>query len=150
VIYLSAMEEGRYTVAQANAEIDARGRFTADLVQCRKGGEYILGRPETIDFVDVSPKQIVSVAAALIPFLENDDANRALMGSNMQRQAVPLIQAESPLVGTGMEEVVARDSGVAIAARRTGVVDQVDAMRIVVRATDDVGPTARRSTSTTC
>ena len=109
-------------------------------MQCRKGGEYILGRPETIDFVDVSPKQIVSVAAALIPFLENDDANRALMGSNMQRQAVPLIQAESPLVGTGMEEVVARDSGVAIAARRTGMVDQVDAMRIVVRATDDVGP----------
>ena len=109
-------------------------------MQCRKGGEYILARPETIDFVDVSPKQIVSVAAALIPFLENDDANRALMGSNMQRQAVPLIQAESPLVGTGMEEVVARDSGVAIAARRTGIVDQVDAMRIVVRATDDVGP----------
>jgi DNA-directed RNA polymerase subunit beta len=140
VIYLSAMEEGRYTVAQANAEIDARGRFASELVQCRKGGEYILARPETIDFVDVSPKQIVSVAAALIPFLENDDANRALMGSNMQRQAVPLIQAESPLVGTGMEEVVARDSGVAIAARRTGVVDQVDAMRIVVRATEDVGP----------
>src|SRR5512144_467337 len=121
VIYLSAMEEGRYTVAQANAEIDARGKFVSELVQCRKGGEYILARPETIDFVDVSPKQIVSVAAALIPFLENDDANRALMGSNMQRQAVPLIQAESPLVGTG-------------------IVDQVDAMRIVVRATDDVGP----------
>jgi DNA-directed RNA polymerase subunit beta len=140
VVYLSAMEEGRYTVAQANAEIDARGKFVSDLVQCRKGGEYILGRPDTIDFVDVSPKQIVSVAAALIPFLENDDANRALMGSNMQRQAVPLIQAESPLVGTGMEEVVARDSGVAIAARRTGIVDQVDAMRIVVRATEDVGP----------
>ena len=111
VVYLSAMEEGRYTVAQANAEIDARGKFVSELVQCRKGGEYILGRPETIDFVDVSPKQIVSVAAALIPFLENDDANRALMGSNMQRQAVPLIQAESPLVGTGMEEVVARDFG---------------------------------------
>ena len=140
VVYLSAMEEGRYTVAQANAEIDARGKFVSDLVQCRKGGEYILGRPDTIDFVDVSPKQIVSVAAALIPFLENDDANRALMGSNMQRQAVPLIQAEAPLVGTGMEEVVARDSGVAIAARRTGIVDQVDAMRIVVRATDEVGP----------
>ncbi|TAJ23654.1 MAG: DNA-directed RNA polymerase subunit beta, partial [Reyranella sp.] len=140
VVYLSAMEEGRYTVAQANAEIDAKGKFVSELVQCRKGGEYILGRPETIDFVDVSPKQIVSVAAALIPFLENDDANRALMGSNMQRQAVPLIQAESPLVGTGMEEVVARDSGVAIAARRTGIVDQVDAMRIVVRATEDVGP----------
>jgi DNA-directed RNA polymerase subunit beta len=108
------------------------------------------GRPETIDFVDVSPKQLVSVAAALIPFLENDDANRALMGSNMQRQAVPLIQAESPLVGTGMEEVVARDSGVAISARRTGIVDQVDAMRIVVRATDDVGPNRPGSTSTTC
>ena len=120
MIYLSAMEEGRYTVAQANAEIDAQGKFVSELVQCRKGGEYILARPETIDFVDVSPKQIVSVAAALIPFLENDDANRALMGSNMQRQAVPLIQAEAPLVGTGMEEVVARDSGVAIAARRTG------------------------------
>src|SRR5207248_3013127 len=115
VIYLSAMEEGRYTVAQANAEIDARGKFVSELVQCRKGGEYILARPETIDFVDVSPKQIVSVAAALIPFLENDDANRALMGSNMQRQAVPLIQAESPLVRTGMEEVVTRDAGVAIA-----------------------------------
>src|SRR5476651_1159277 len=140
VIYLSAMEEGRYTVAQANAEIDPKGKFTSELVQCRKGGEYILARPETIDFVDVSPKQIVSVAAALIPFLENDDANRALMGSNMQRQAVPLIQAEAPLVGTGMEEVVARDSGVAIAARRSGVVDQVDGTRIVVRATDDVGP----------
>jgi DNA-directed RNA polymerase subunit beta len=140
VIYLSAMEEGRYTVAQANAEIDAKGKFTSELVQCRKGGEYILARPETIDFVDVSPKQIVSVAAALIPFLENDDANRALMGSNMQRQAVPLIQADAPLVGTGMEEVVARDSGVAISARRSGIVDQVDAMRIVVRATDDVGP----------
>ncbi len=139
VVYLSAMEEGRYTVAQANAEIDAKGKFVSELVQCRKGGEYILGRPETIDFVDVSPKQIVSVAAALIPFLENDDANRALMGSNMQRQAVPLIQAEAPLVGTGMEEVVARDSGVAIAARRTGIVDQVDAMRIVVRATEDFG-----------
>ncbi|MBS0541393.1 MAG: DNA-directed RNA polymerase subunit beta, partial [Proteobacteria bacterium] len=140
VIYLSAMEEGRYTVAQANAELDPRGKFVSELVQCRKGGEYILARPDTIDFIDVSPKQIVSVAAALIPFLENDDANRALMGSNMQRQAVPLIQAEAPLVGTGMEEVVARDSGVAIAARRSGVVDQVDGTRIVVRATDDVGP----------
>src|SRR5471030_1887481 len=141
VIYLSAMEEGRYTVAQANAEIDAKGKFTSELVQCRKGGEYILARPETIDFVDVSPKQIVSVAAALIPFLENDDANRALMGSNMQRQAVPLGRAEAPFVGTGMEGVVARDSGAAIAARRTGVIDQVDATRIVIRATDDLDPT---------
>src|SRR5215813_2838786 len=140
VVYLSAMEEGRYTVAQANAEIDTRGRFVSDLVQCRKGGEYILARADTIDFVDVSPKQIVSVAAALIPFLENDDANRALMGSNMQRQAVPLLRSDAPLVGTGMEEVVARDSGVTIVARRSGVVDQVDATRIVVRATEDTGP----------
>ena len=138
VIYLSAMEEGRYTVAQANAELDAKGRFTSDLVSCRQGGEYVMVKPESIDFMDVSPKQLVSVAAALIPFLENDDANRALMGSNMQRQAVPLIRAEAPLVGTGMEEVVARDSGVTIVARRSGVVDQVDATRIVVRATDQV------------
>jgi len=138
VIYLSAMEEGRYTVAQANAVLDAKGRFTSDLVSCRQGGEYVMVKPESIDFMDVSPKQLVSVAAALIPFLENDDANRALMGSNMQRQAVPLIRAEAPLVGTGMEEVVARDSGVTIVARRSGIVDQVDATRIVVRATESV------------
>jgi len=135
VIYMSAMDEGRYTVAQANAELDAKGALTEELVSCRKGGEYIVARPEDIEFIDVSPKQIVSVAAALIPFLENDDANRALMGSNMQRQAVPLIQAQAPLVGTGMEERVARDSGVAIVARRSGVVDQVDATRVVVRVT---------------
>ncbi len=140
VIYLSAMEEGRYTIAQANAELDPKGRFVDELVSCRKGGEYILARPDTIDFIDVSPKQVVSVAAALIPFLENDDANRALMGSNMQRQAVPLLRADAPLVGTGMEEIVARDSGVTIVARRSGVVDQVDATRIVVRATEDTGP----------
>ncbi len=140
VIYLSAMEEGRYTIAQANAELDPRGRFAEELISCRKGGEYILSRPDTIDFIDVSPKQVVSVAAALIPFLENDDANRALMGSNMQRQAVPLLRADAPLVGTGMEEIVARDSGVTIVARRSGVVDQVDATRIVVRATEDTGP----------
>ncbi|MDP6709506.1 MAG: DNA-directed RNA polymerase subunit beta, partial [Alphaproteobacteria bacterium] len=137
VTYLTAMDEGRYTIAQANAEIDKRGRFVADLVSCRSRGDFIMARPELIDFVDVSPKQLVSVAAALIPFLENDDANRALMGSNMQRQAVPLIQAEAPLVGTGMEDVVARDSGVAIVARRSGTVDQIDATRIVVRATDE-------------
>jgi DNA-directed RNA polymerase subunit beta len=137
VIYMSAMDEGRYTVAQANAQIDARGRLVEELVSCRRGGEYILARPEDIDLVDVSPKQIVSVAAALIPFLENDDANRALMGSNMQRQAVPLLQAEAPFVGTGMEERVARDSGAAIVARRGGVIDQVDATRIVVRATEE-------------
>ncbi|MGB0749619.1 MAG: DNA-directed RNA polymerase subunit beta [Magnetospiraceae bacterium] len=136
VIYLSAMEEGRYAVAQANAELDENGRFTADLISCRQAGEYLLLRPEEIDFIDVSPKQLVSVAAALIPFLENDDANRALMGSNMQRQAVPLVRAEAPLVGTGMESAVARDSGAAISARRAGYVDQVDATRIVIRATE--------------
>ncbi|MBL8674103.1 MAG: DNA-directed RNA polymerase subunit beta, partial [Rhodospirillales bacterium] len=140
VVYLSAMEEGRYTIAQANAELDAKGKLSSDLVSCRRGGEYILARPEEVDFIDVSPKQVVSVAAALIPFLENDDANRALMGSNMQRQAVPLLRADAPLVGTGMEEIVARDSGVTIVARRAGVVDQVDATRIVVRATEEAGP----------
>jgi len=137
VIYLSAMEEGRYTIAQANAELDRRGRFVADLVSCRHGSDFMLSRPDNIDYMDVSPKQLVSVAAALIPFLENDDANRALMGSNMQRQAVPLIQAEAPLVGTGIEGVVARDSGVAIVSRRSGIVDQVDATRIVIRATEE-------------
>jgi len=141
VIYLSAMEEGRYTVAQANSAIDAKGRFTDDLVVVRHSGDVQLIPPDKVDFMDVSPKQLVSVAAALIPFLENDDANRALMGSNMQRQAVPLVRAEAPFVGTGMEGVVARDSGAAIAARRTGVVDQVDATRIVIRATDEPDPT---------
>jgi len=135
VQYLSAIDEGKYTIAQANAEIDGRGRFVSDLVSCRKGGDFVLVHPDTIEYIDVSPKQVVSVAAALIPFLENDDANRALMGSNMQRQAVPLMQAEAPLVGTGMEEIVARDSGVTIVAKRVGIVDQVDATRIVVRAT---------------
>ncbi len=141
VIYLSAMEEGRYTVAQANSAIDGKGRFTDDLVVVRHAGDVQLLPPDKVDFMDVSPKQLVSVAAALIPFLENDDANRALMGSNMQRQAVPLVHAEAPFVGTGMEGVVARDSGAAIAARRTGVVDQVDATRIVIRATDEPDPT---------
>ncbi len=141
VVYLSAMEEGRYTVAQANSTIDGRGRFTDDLVVVRHAGDVQLIPPDKVDFMDVSPKQLVSVAAALIPFLENDDANRALMGSNMQRQAVPLVHAEAPFVGTGMEGVVARDSGAAIAARRTGIVDQVDATRIVIRATDEPDPT---------
>ena len=141
VVYLSAMEEGRYYIAQANIEIDSRGRVQGELVHCRKAGEFYMIKPDQIDFLDVSPKQLVSVAAALVPFLENDDANRALMGANMQRQAVPLIRAEAPLVGTGMESVVARDSGAAIAARRAGVVDQVDAMRIVVRATEDTSET---------
>jgi DNA-directed RNA polymerase subunit beta len=142
VVYLSAMEEGRYTIAQANAELNEDGGFSADLVSCRQGGEYLMSRPEAIDLIDVSPKQLVSVAAALIPFLENDDANRALMGSNMQRQAVPLVQADAPLVGTGMEATVARDSGVTIVAKRSGVVDQVDATRIVVRATEDTNAAA--------
>ena len=142
VVYFSAMEEGKHTIAQANAELDSKGRFTGDLVSCRHGGNFGLARPEDIDFIDVSPKQLVSVAAALIPFLENDDANRALMGSNMQRQAVPLIRADAPLIGTGMEEIVARDSGVVIIARRSGVVDQVDATRIVVRATEDTAEVA--------
>jgi len=142
VVYLSAMEEGRYTIAQANAELDEKGRFTADLVSVRRAGDFGLARPEDIQLIDVSPKQLVSVAAALIPFLENDDANRALMGSNMQRQAVPLLRAEAPLVGTGMEHTVARDSGVAIAARRAGVIDQVDATRIVVRATGETSSAA--------
>ena len=137
VVYLSAMEEGRYTIAQANAEVDKSGKLVDDLISCRGGGEYIMARREDIEYIDVSPKQIVSVAAALIPFLENDDANRALMGSNMQRQAVPLIQTEAPLVGTGMEETVARDSGVALVARRAGVIDQVDATRVVVRVTEE-------------
>ena len=142
VLYLSAMEEGRFTMAQANAEVDDKGRFTTELVSCRQGGNYLMARPEDIDYIDVSPKQLVSVAAALIPFLENDDANRALMGSNMQRQAVPLIKAEAPLVGTGMESAVARDSGATIVARRSGVVDQVDATRIVVQATEETSHSA--------
>ncbi len=142
VVYLSAMEEGRYTIAQANVELDNHGRVKADLTNCRKSGDFVMARPNDIEFVDVSPKQLVSVAAALIPFLENDDANRALMGSNMQRQAVPLIHAESPLVGTGMEERVARDSGVTIIARRSGVVDQVDGTRVVIRATEETAADA--------
>ncbi len=141
VVYLSAMEEAKYTIAQANAKIDSRGRIVDELVSCRKGGNFVMTTPEMVDYIDVSPKQLVSVAAALIPFLENDDANRALMGSNMQRQAVPLLTAEAPLVGTGMEDVVARDSGAAIGARRTGIVDQVDATRIVIRATEENDPT---------
>jgi len=137
VLYLSAMEEGKYTIAQANAELNKRGRFVDDLISCRVGDDFQMTAPDNIEYMDVSPKQLVSVAAALIPFLENDDANRALMGSNMQRQAVPLLRAEAPLVGTGMEEVVARDSGVSIVARRTGMVDQIDATRIVIRASEE-------------
>jgi DNA-directed RNA polymerase subunit beta len=140
VVYMSATEEMRHTVAQANAQLDSEGRFINDLASTRKSGEYTLSSPETIDYIDVSPKQLVSVAASLIPFLENDDANRALMGSNMQRQAVPLLRAEAPFVGTGIESKVAIDSGASIVAKRGGVIDQVDAMRIVVRVTDDLEP----------
>jgi DNA-directed RNA polymerase subunit beta len=139
--YLSAMEEERLVVAQADAPMDENGKLTEDFVSVRRQGDFRLAKPEDVTAIDVSPKQLVSVAAALIPFLENDDANRALMGSNMQRQAVPLIQADAPLVGTGMEEAVARDSGATIVARRPGVVDQIDGSRIVVRATNDDGTT---------
>src|SRR6059058_4298225 len=140
VVYLSAMEEAKHTIAQANAEINKDGTFGEEIISARRNGEFLIAPRDQITLMDVSPKQLVSVAASLIPFLENDDANRALMGSNMQRQAVPLIQAEAPLVGTGMEETVARDSGAAIGARRSGVVDQVDAARIVVRVTGDLKP----------
>ncbi len=134
IVFLTALEEEQYVIAQANAEIDRQGRFVQERVSARKGGEFRMVTPEELHFMDVSPKQLVSVAASLIPFLENDDANRALMGSNMQRQAVPLIQPEAPLVGTGMEHVVARDSGAVVVARRPGVVEYVSADRIVVRA----------------
>ena len=141
VVYLSAMEEQRHAIAQANADMDDKGVLQNEFVNCRINGDATLVPREEVGFIDVSPKQLVSVAAALIPFLENDDANRALMGSNMQRQAVPLLEAEAPYVGTGMESVVAKDSGAAIAARREGVVEQVDATRIVIRATKEKDPT---------
>jgi DNA-directed RNA polymerase subunit beta len=140
VVYLSAMEEAKHTIAQANANIDGARAFTEELISAREAGEFLMAPRGQVTLADVSPKQLVSVAASLIPFLENDDANRALMGSNMQRQAVPLVKAEAPFVGTGMEGTVARDSGAAIAARRGGIVDQVDATRIVIRATEDVEP----------
>jgi DNA-directed RNA polymerase subunit beta len=138
VVYMSAMEEAKHVIAQANINLGADGTLLDDLVQVRINGDVTLSPREQVDFMDVSPKQVVSVAAALIPFLENDDANRALMGSNMQRQAVPLIQSDAPLVGTGMEDVVARDSGATVVTRRDGVVEQIDGTRIVVRVTEDV------------
>jgi DNA-directed RNA polymerase subunit beta len=134
IVFLSALEEEQFVIAQANAELDARSRFVRDRVSARKSGEYKMVSPEELNFMDVSPKQLVSVAAAMVPFLENDDANRALMGSNMQRQAVPLLQPEAPYVGTGMEHIVARDSGAVVLARRPGVVEYVSANRVVVRA----------------
>ena len=137
VVYLSAMDEGHYTIAQANEVLNNSGKFEHDLITCRQAGDVLMVPSDEVDLIDVSPKQLVSVAAALIPFLENDDANRALMGSNMQRQAVPLIRAEAPLVGTGMEETVARDSGATIIAKRSGTVDQIDGTRIVIHADED-------------
>ena len=137
VEYLSAMEETKYTIAQANTKLDKNGKIVEELVSCRQNLNFLLSKPETIDYIDVSPKQLVSVAASLIPFLENDDANRALMGSNMMRQAVPLLKPESPLVGTGIESDVALDSGVTIVAKREGVVDKIDGKRIVIKATEE-------------
>ncbi len=137
VVYLSAIEEGQYVIAQANATLDEKGNLLDDLVSCRHANEFTMSTPDKVDYMDVSPMQIVSVAAGLIPFLEHDDANRALMGSNMQRQAVPTLRAEKPLVGTGMERTVAIDSGTVVVADRGGIVDSVDAGRIVVRVNDD-------------
>src|ERR1700736_3623364 len=131
--YLSAWEEDQYVIAQANAAVDENGKLTQDRVNARQAGNFILAPRDSVQFIDVSPKQLVSVAASLIPFLENDDANRALMGSNMQRQAVPLLRARAPFVGTGMEHITARDSGAVAVARRAGTIDYVDSQRIVVR-----------------
>src|SRR5262249_18384551 len=134
VKFYSALEEEKHVIAQANAPFDKKGNFTTQLVSCRKADEFPQSRPEDITLMDVSPNQLVSVAASLIPFLENDDANPALMGSNMQRRGVPLPRTSAPLGGTGIEAIVARDSGVCTVARRDGIIDQVDAARIVVRA----------------
>lgn len=162
VVYCSALDEEGYIIAQANSAIDAKGTFTSELVSCRKNGEFINSKPEDISLMDVSPNQLVSIAASLIPFLEHDDANRALMGSNMQRQAVPLLRADAPVVGTGIEGKVAQDSGVTVVARRDGVVESIDATRIVVKADKvskkDVGSEVdiynlikyRRSNQNTC
>ena len=138
--YLSAWEEDRHVIAQANAEIDDKGRIVAELVNARKAGNFVLVNREEVDYIDVSPKQLVSVAASLVPFLEHDDANRALMGANMQRQSVPLLRAQAPLVGTGMEGVTARDSGAVVLARRSGIIDSVDSERIIVRVEGEHHP----------
>jgi DNA-directed RNA polymerase subunit beta len=141
--YLSAWEEDQYVIAQANAQVDEHGRLTQDRVNARQAGNFILASRENVQFIDVSPKQLVSVAASLIPFLEHDDANRALMGSNMQRQAVPLLRARAPFVGTGMEYITARDSGAVVVARRSGVVDYVDSQRVVVRVQSEDGDASK-------
>ena len=134
--YLSAIVEGDYVIAQASVPVDENGLIVDELVDVRAQGDFTTMPRESVNFMDVSPQQVVSVAASLIPFLEHDDANRALMGSNMQRQAVPTLRSEKPLVGTGMERIVARDSGVCVVARRGGVVETVDAARIVIRVND--------------
>ncbi|MGC8474690.1 MAG: DNA-directed RNA polymerase subunit beta, partial [Candidatus Dormibacteria bacterium] len=139
--YLSAWEEDRHTIAQANVKLDENRHIVLDLVNARRQGNFVLVNREEVDYVDVSPKQLVSVAASLVPFLEHDDANRALMGANMQRQSVPLLVSEAPLVGTGMEGVTARDSGAVILARRNGIVDSVDSERIIVRVEGEHHPT---------
>jgi DNA-directed RNA polymerase subunit beta len=138
--YLSAWEEDRHVIAQANAEIDDKGRIVAELVNARKAGNFVLVSRDEVDYIDVSPKQLVSVAASLVPFLEHDDANRALMGANMQRQSVPLLRAQAPIVGTGMEGVTARDSGAVVLARRGGIIDSVDSERIIVRVEGEHHP----------
>ena len=138
--YLSAWEEDRHVIAQANAEIDDKGRIVAELVNARKAGNFVLVNRDEVDYIDVSPKQLVSVAASLVPFLEHDDANRALMGANMQRQSVPLLRAQAPIVGTGMEGVTARDSGAVVLARRSGIIDSVDSERIIVRVEGEHHP----------
>ena len=138
--YLSAWEEDRHTIAQANVELDDKGKIVGDLVNARKAGNFVLVSRDEVDYIDVSPKQLVSVAASLVPFLEHDDANRALMGANMQRQSVPLLRAEAPIVGTGMEGVTARDSGAVILAKRNGIIDSVDSERIIVRVEGEHHP----------
>ena len=135
--YLSAWEEDRYLIAQANARLDEDGNLIDERINCRQAGDFLLAPRDKVEFIDVSPKQLVSVAASLVPFLENDDANRALMGSNMQRQAVPLLRARAPFVGTGMEFITARDSGAVVVARRGGTLDYVDSQRVVVRVEGD-------------
>src|SRR5690606_29956259 len=137
VDFLSAIEEGNFVIAQANAELNEENRLSEELVPCRYKNEFTLMPADQVQYMDVAPQQIVSVAAALIPFLEHDDANRALMGSNMQRQAVPTLRADKPLVGTGIERVVAKDSGVTVVAKRGGVIDYVDASRIVIKVNED-------------
>ena len=138
--YLSAWEEDSHTIAQANVELDDKGSIVGDLVNARKAGNFVLVSRDEVDYIDVSPKQLVSVAASLVPFLEHDDANRALMGANMQRQSVPLLRAEAPIVGTGMEGVTARDSGAVILAKRNGIIDSVDSERIIVRVEGEHHP----------